>query len=184
MQRGSAKREFGDAVHAEAQSSGGRRARRPRAALGRPQAGNAVRRAPLGLPGACVRSCGSARGRGGRRSSAARSGRPCDSSPRRQRDELRCACGTRVGRWCCHRRPASAAAREMGRDQSRRIEERSAISREDSAASWLSGARPARSRSARGQQVWAQAAQRSTRRCASSRSAKGGISFLTLWWAR
>ena len=63
--------------------------------------------------------------------------------------ELRCACGTRVGRWRCHRRPASAAAREMGRDQSRRIEERGAISREDSAASRLSGAHPARSRSSR-----------------------------------
>ena len=136
-------------MHAEAQASGGRRARRPRAALGRPQAGNAVRRAPLGLPGACVRSCGSARGRGGRRSSAACSGRPCDSSPRRQRD------GTALRLWNTSGKvalPQASCERSGARDgEGSEQADRGAraISREDSAASRLSGAHPARSRSSR-----------------------------------
>ena len=74
------------------------------------------------------------------------------SRRRWQRVELRCACGTCVGSWRCLRCPASAAARKLRRDESRRIEERGAISRVVSAASRLSGAHPARSRSARGQQ--------------------------------
>ena len=131
-------------ARAEALSGGGRRARRPHAAFGRPQAGNAMRRAPLGLPGAAGVPVGArvvaeavflrqraAAGRATRR--------------RWQHDELRRACGTCVGRWRCHRSPASAAAHKMGRDESRRIEERGAISRVDSAASRLSGAHPARS---------------------------------------
>ena len=131
-------------ARAEALSGGGRRARRPHAAFGRPQAGNAMRRAPLGLPGA-ARSCGSSRGRRGRVFLRQRAAAGRATRRRWQRDELRRACGTCVGRWRCHRSPASAAAHKMGRDESRRIEERGAISRVDSAASRLSGAHPARS---------------------------------------